>query len=160
MFKFYLKVKLKFMLKSSDIQSLKSNFEVKSYKKDEVIFPQGQIADGAYIVIKGLVHLKKEHKNANIVQHLGKIGPGDSFGAWYVLFESELRQVTALALADSELIFIPNKVLHEKLKSCDPFIIYCFRKWLDLIENKKVPVARSSLEKNRKNDPDFSKYEA
>ena len=99
MFKFYLKVKLKFMLKSSDLQSLKSNFEVKSYKKDEIIFPQGQMADGAYIVIKGLVNLKKEHKNASIVEHLGKIGPGDSFGAWYVLFESELRQVTAVALA-------------------------------------------------------------
>ena len=70
MFKFYVKVKLKFMLKYSDLQSLKSNFEVKSYKKDEVIFPQGQIADGAYIVIKGLVYLKKKHKNTNIDQHV------------------------------------------------------------------------------------------
>ncbi|MFL2679107.1 MAG: hypothetical protein ACJ0GH_01850 [Alphaproteobacteria bacterium] len=33
------------MLKSSDLQSLKSNFEVKSYKKAEVIFPQVQIAE-------------------------------------------------------------------------------------------------------------------
>ncbi len=91
---------------------------------------------------------------------LGKIDPGDSFGVWSVLFESELRQLNALALTDFELIFIPNKVLHEKLKSYDPVIIYCFRKWLDLIENKKVLIVRSSLKKNRKNDPDFSKYEA
>ena len=49
------------MLKTSDLQSLKKHFQVKSFKKGEVIFPQGQVANGAYIVIKGLVHLKKKH---------------------------------------------------------------------------------------------------
>ena len=127
------------MLKTSDLQSLKKHFQVKSFKKGEVIFPQGQVANGAYIVIKGLVHLKKKHKEAKIIQHIGDIGPGDSFGAWYILFESELRAVSAEAYEDCELIFIPNKILAKKLKNCDPFIIYCFRKWIDLFAQNKVP---------------------
>ena len=54
------------MLKTSDLQSLKKHFQVKSFKKGEVIFPQGQVANGAYIVIKGLVHLKKKHKEEKL----------------------------------------------------------------------------------------------
>ena len=48
------------MLKTNDLKSLKEHFEVKNFRKGEVIFPQGQIANGAYLVIKGLVHLKKK----------------------------------------------------------------------------------------------------
>ena len=144
------------MLKTSDLQSLKKHFRVKSFKKGEVIFPQGQVANGAYIVIKGLVHLKKKHKEAKIIQHIGDIGPGDSFGAWYILFESELRAVSAEAYEDCELIFIPNNILAEKLKKCDPFIIYCFRKWIDLFAHNKVPNTKQSDKQLKiKNDPNF-----
>ena len=144
------------MLKTSDLQSLKKHFQVKSFKKGEVIFPQGQLANGAYIVINGLVHLKKKHKEANIIQHIGDIGPGDSFGAWYILFESELRAVSAKACEDCELIFIPNNILAEKLKKCDPFIIYCFRKWIDLFAQNKVPnIKQSDKQLKIKNDPNF-----
>ena len=144
------------MLKTTDLQSLKKHFEVKTFRKGEVVFPQGQIANGAYVVIKGLVHLKKKHKKEQFIQHIGDIGPGDSFGAWYILFESELRAVSAEAYEDCELIFIPNNILAEKLKNCDPFIIYCFRKWIDLFAQNKVPnKKKSDKELKIKNDPIF-----
>ena len=147
------------MLKNFELKCLKNKFKTILCKKGMVIFPQGQIADGAYIVISGLIHLKKKHRDANIVEHIGNIGPGDSFGAWYVLFESKLRLFSAEAVEDTQLVFIPNKVLQEKLKSCDPFIIYCFRKWIDLINEKKVPVKENIVNKeNRNNDPNFSDY--
>ncbi|MBD23239.1 MAG: hypothetical protein CL572_06225 [Alphaproteobacteria bacterium] len=144
------------MLKTSDLQSLKKHYEVKNFKKGDVIFPQGQVANGAFIVIKGIVHLKKRHKQENFIQHIGDIGPGDSFGAWYILFESELRAVSAEAYEDCELIFIPNLILAKKLKNCDPFIIYCFRKWIDLFAKNKVPGKKVSKESSKiKNDPSF-----
>ena len=43
------------MLNDIDLNNLKSSFEVKKFKKGEVIFPQGQIADGAYVVVSGLI---------------------------------------------------------------------------------------------------------
>ena len=145
------------MLTSNDLGSLRDAFEVKKFKKGEVIFPQGQIANGAYVVLSGLVHLVKKHKVENIVEHLGNISAGDSFGAWYVLFESKLRPVSAFAKEDSELVFVPNEVLKEKLKNCDPFIIYCFRKWIDLMRHKKVPEDYSE-KKETKKDPVFDNY--
>ena len=147
------------MLTPSELENLKSFFKIKKFKRNEIIFPQGQVANGAYIVISGLIHLKKKHKSANMIEHIGKIGPGDTFGAWYILFESELRSVSAEAIKDSELVFIPNEILQKKLKSSDPFIIYCFRKWIDLIKQQKVPQNKSIVSKQaRKNDPNFSSY--
>jgi CRP-like cAMP-binding protein len=116
-----------------------------------VIFPQGQIADGAYVVISGLIGLKKKHHSENIIEHIGEISKGDTFGAWYILFESNLRQISAEATENSEVVFIPNDLLKQKLSKCDPFIIYCFRKWIDLISNKKVPKTNTLI----KNDPKF-----
>ena len=127
------------MLNEIDLNNLKSSFKIKKFKKGDVIFPQGQIADGAYVVISGLIGLKKKHYSENIIEHIGKISKGDTFGAWYILFESKLRFISAEAIEDSEVVFIPNDLLKKKLKNCDPFIIYCFRKWIDLISNKKVP---------------------
>ena len=143
------------MLKTTDLQGLKKLFEVKHFIKGDVIFPQGQMADGAYVVINGIVHLKKKHRKERFIEHIGDIGPGDSFGAWYILFDSELRAVSAEAHVDCELIFIPNNILAEKLKSCDPFIIYCFRKWIDLFAQKKVPIKKESNNQIIKNDPSF-----
>ena len=144
------------MLKTNELQSLKEHFEVKKFRKGEFIFPQGQIANGAYVVIKSLVHFKKKHKQEEFIQHIGNIGPSDSFGAWYILFESELRAVSAEAFEDCELIFIPNNFLAKKLKNCNPFIIYCFRKWIDLFAQKKVPTIKISHKKLKiKNDPNF-----
>ena len=43
------------------------------------------MADRAYVVINGIVHLKKKHRKERFIEHIGDIGPGDSFGAWYIL---------------------------------------------------------------------------
>ena len=148
-----------FMLQKFELECLKNKYNTIVCNEGDIIFPQGQIANGAYIVISGLIHLKKKHKDENLIEHLGNIGPGDTFGAWYVLFESKLRMVSAEAVKKSELVFIPNKVLEEKLKSCDPFIIYCFRKWIDLIGNKKGPIKEKTVDKvNRSNDPKFNEF--
>ena len=55
-----------------------------------------------------------------MIEHIGTIKKGDTFGAWYVLFESNLRPLSAEANEDSELIFIPNDILVNKLKNSDP----------------------------------------
>ena len=104
------------MLSDIDLENLKKSFSIKIFRKGEIIFPQGAEADGAYIVIRGSVVLKKHHKNEKLIEHIGTISKGDTFGAWYVLFESKLRPLSAEASETTELIFIPNKLLIEKIK--------------------------------------------
>ncbi len=127
------------MLSDIELNKLKNSFKIKKFIKDDIIFPQGAEADGAYIVISGSVTLKKHHQKNKMIEHIGTIKKGDTFGAWYVLFESNLRPLSAEANEDSELIFIPNDILINKLKNSDPFIIYCFRKWIDLTSKNIVP---------------------
>ena len=127
------------MLSNLELNQLKKSFKIKKFVKGEIIFPQGAEADGAYIVISGSVTLKKHYYKSNMIEHIGTIKRGDTFGAWYVLFESNLRPLSAEANEESELILIPNDILVDKLNKSDPFIIYCFRKWIDLTSKNIVP---------------------
>ena len=136
------------MLSDIELNKLKNSFKIKKFIKDDIIFPQGAEADGAYIVISGSVTLKKHHQKNKMIEHIGTIKKGDTFGAWYVLFESNLRPLSAEANEDSELIFIPNDILVNKLKNSDPFIIYCFRKWIDLTSKNIVPKKKVLNENN------------
>ena len=136
------------MLSDIELNKLKNSFNIKKFIKGDIIFPEGAEADGAYIVISGSVILKKHHQKSKIIEHIGTIKKGDTFGAWYVLFESNLRPLSAEAKEDSELIFIPNDILVNKLKNSDPFIIYCFRKWIDLTSKNIVPKKKVLNENN------------
>jgi len=127
------------MLSHLELNKLKKSFKIKKFIKGDIIFAQGAEADGAYIVISGSVILKKHHYKNKMIEHVGTIKKGDTFGAWYVLFESNLRLLSAEANEESELIFIANDILVDKLKKSDPFIIYCFRKWIDLTSKNIVP---------------------
>ena len=60
--------------------------------------------------------MKKKHHSENIIEHIGEISKGDTFGAWYILFESNLRQISAEATENSEVVFIPNDLLKQKRK--------------------------------------------
>ena len=138
------------MLSHLELNKLKNSFKIKKFIKGDVIFPQGAVADGAYIVISGSVLLKKHHYKSKMIEHIGTIKKGDTFGAWYVLFESDLRPLSAESNEDSELIFIPNDILVDKLKKSDPFILYCFRKWIDLTSKNVVP--KKNVLKNNNSD--------
>jgi CRP-like cAMP-binding protein len=138
------------MLSHLELNKLKNSFKTKKFVKGDVIFPQGAVADGAYIVISGSVLLKKHHYKSKMIEHIGTITKGDTFGAWYVLFESDLRPLSAESNEDSELIFIPNDILVDKLKKSDPFILYCFRKWIDLTSKNVVP--KKDVLKNNNSD--------
>ena len=85
------------MLSDIELNKLKNSFKIKNFIKGEIIFPQGAEADGAYIVISGSVTLKKHHQKNKMIEHIGTIKKGDTFGAWYVLFESNLRPLSAEA---------------------------------------------------------------
>ena len=47
------------MISHLELNKLKNSFKIKKFIKGDIIFPQGAVADGAYIVISGSVLLKK-----------------------------------------------------------------------------------------------------
>jgi CRP-like cAMP-binding protein len=72
------------------------------FKKDQVIFKEGEFSDALYLVIDGQIRLEREKKLVMIAK--GK----DVFGTW-ALFDDEPRVVTATTLEDTHLLKIDKE---------------------------------------------------
>jgi len=72
------------------------------FKKDQVIFKEGEFSDALYLVIDGQIRLERENKLVMIAK--GK----DVFGTW-ALFDDEPRVVTATTAEDAHLLKIDKE---------------------------------------------------
>jgi len=71
---------------------------------DEILFSEGAIADGAYILVSGA--LQSSHDGANSVGPLIR-EQGTTFGE-LALIVNKPRPATVTALQNSELVFVPR----------------------------------------------------
>jgi CRP-like cAMP-binding protein len=78
------------------------------FKKDQVIFKEGEFSDALYLVIDGQVRLEREKKLVMIAK--GK----DVFGTW-ALFDDEPRVVTANTIEDCHLLKIDKEDFYDLL---------------------------------------------
>ncbi len=72
------------------------------FKKDQVIFKEGEFSYALYFVIDGQIRLEREKKLVMIAK------AKDVFGAW-ALFDDEPRVVTATTFEDSHLLKIDKE---------------------------------------------------
>jgi DNA-binding response OmpR family regulator len=105
-----------FMNEMSQIDSLKKLTEervVRTYKRKDNIYEEGQFARGVYFIIKGKV---KTFKSNEIGKELitGLYKEGDFFG-YLSLIEDEQYNDTATTLEDSEICMIPKEDFFELL---------------------------------------------
>jgi CRP-like cAMP-binding protein len=90
----------------------------KSFKKDEAILLEGDKPTSVGIVISGDVHIVKDDYfgNRNIIAH---VKPGGMFGDAFVCAGAETTPVTAVANADSEILFIDyNRIITNCPSTC------------------------------------------
>ena len=82
----------------------KHSFEFENYKKDDVVFTEGMIADGFYIVQRGeFKNTYKKTKDGKVFKKFYK--KGDHFGS-RVILQGGRRTGTITALKDSEVLKI------------------------------------------------------
>ncbi len=72
------------------------------FKKDQIIFKEGEFPDALYLVINGQIRLERENKLVMIAR------PKNVFGTW-ALFDDEPRIVTATTIEDSHLLRIDKE---------------------------------------------------
>lgn len=72
------------------------------FKKDQVVFKEGEFSDALYLIIEGQVKLERENKLVMIAKEK------DVFGTW-ALFDDEPRVVTAITFEDSHLLKIDKE---------------------------------------------------
>ncbi len=90
-------------------------------KAGEVIYAQGDVSDGAYIIIEGRVKISRDE--AGDVHAIATLDAGALLGEVGAIEESP-RSVTATAITESKLFFINSLTFRRVFKDGDPFVRY------------------------------------
>ena len=88
--------------------------QVRSYRKDEVIFHEGDSGDGLFIVVKGSVRISK--RSATGEEALAVLEPHAFFGEM-ALIDFSPRAADAIANEPTDLFFIPLKELRSLIEA-------------------------------------------
>ena len=84
-----------------ELRELDELLHERSYQKDEVIFDQGDVGLGLFIVVRGRAKALSSHA---ALQHLApEFGPGDFFGE-LALFEEAERTARVVAIEPTEVL--------------------------------------------------------
>ena len=106
---------------------LSKMFSSRKLEKNEVLFKEGDTLGDAYIIKYGEIKLLKHQFQVDFVS------AGEVVGIFNVFFDNKVRMFTAIALTKGEVFIIPEKYLRDILNKVDPFVKYCFRSFLPLL---------------------------
>ena len=116
---------MNFFDKNTDLTKM---FSSRSLEKNDVLFREGDTLGDAYIIKYGEIELQKNKFKVEVVS------PGEIVGIFNILFDNKTRMFTAVALTKGEVFIIPENYLRGLLEKSDPFVRYCFRTFLPLLE--------------------------
>ena len=113
-----------------DFDSLARKFSRRFLKVGDVLFREGDTNGDGFIIETGELVLTRQHQD--IVERAALLNEGEVVGVWKILFNNESRFFTAVANRDTSVIVIPEAHLKLLIDQADPFLLHCFRKWLDV----------------------------
>jgi signal transduction histidine kinase len=96
-------------LLSSELHDLKRTAQRRSFHADEVIFKEGDVGDGIYVVEEGEVEISTMI-NKEEARPLASLGPNAFFGEMAVL-DGQPRSATVTAKTDTAALFIPREAI-------------------------------------------------
>lgn len=96
-------------LNEEELQIINELTRVKKYKKDEIIFFEGEKGDYIYIIKKGQVKMLKMNQNGD--EQILNIFKENDILAEVIVFDKENYPATAIALNDVELFAIDSQKL-------------------------------------------------
>ncbi|RDH81609.1 MAG: hypothetical protein DIZ80_16185 [endosymbiont of Galathealinum brachiosum] len=91
----------------------------KDYPLDSLIFSDGDPADCAYIIEKGMVEVSIIKDEKKLI--IALLTDGDLLGEM-ALIDDHVRNATAIAIEDSQLIVIPREYIKHKIDISDPTV--------------------------------------
>lgn len=102
-------------LADSDLARVAEIVQERKYARGELIFSDGDEADGFYVVAEGRVKIfKLSSEGKEQILHI--FGPGEPFGEVPV-FSGKVFPANAQAIAKSRLLFIPRKAFIELISA-------------------------------------------
>lgn len=97
------------LLKPEQLELFKSTCETHHYRKNQIIFKEGEEADSLQILMSGKVKIYKDGVGGRgqIVRMISELG----FFGYRALFAEEVYITTAISLEESTILSIPKDVL-------------------------------------------------
>ena len=113
-----------------DFDKLAANFSRRFLEAGDVLFREGDTNGDGFIVETGELELVRNEGDTKI--RTAVLGEGEVLGVWKILFANDVRYFTAKATIKTAVLVIPEIHLQSMLDQADPFLLHCFRKWLDV----------------------------
>jgi predicted acylesterase/phospholipase RssA/CRP-like cAMP-binding protein len=109
-------------------------------QRGEELFRQGDVADGAYIIVSGLLRAAVVSDGSERV--IDEVGPGEWVGEMALLAQNN-RSATVYAARDSELLWLPNMLFEQLMTQYPKAIFETSRRLVRRLEEQmKSPVKR------------------
>ena len=113
----------------------------KVYAEGTYIFRKGEIGTRAFIIEDGKVEIWNDVDGEH--QRLGVVQKGGVFGEM-ALIDDEPRMASASAMTKTVCIVVPGRMLKDKLKDADPFIVALLRLFVENIRSTASRRRRAS----------------
>ncbi|MFV0559753.1 MAG: Crp/Fnr family transcriptional regulator [Enterococcus sp.] len=121
-----------------EFQLLKENVLLRSYKKGQILFDEGDSRNRVYFLTKGLVRLERYDESATYYYY--DYVPKKTLFPTSGLFEECCYTYTAQALTDIETFYLPIK-LYERLSVSNPKqLLYLVRHIGKIVENNELRI--------------------
>jgi len=114
-------------LLTAELQTLKRTALKLSFRAGQVIFKEGNVGDGVYVVEEGGVKISARI-NEREERILSRLGPGTFFGEMAVL-DDEPRSATATAEVNTVVSFIPREEMLRALEHSPKLLISLVREF-------------------------------
>ena len=107
----------------------------REYRKGEAVFCRGERIDSVALLLEGSIHIQKEDYWGNL-SILNEIAEGEIFGEVYACLGSEEILNNAVAVKDSEVLFLDVKRILTMCPSACPFHGRLIRNLLSVLAQK------------------------
>lgn len=126
--------------------------DIVSFKKNEVIFKEGDPADRMFVVKSGTIRLSvgptldKADDPSAAPLDVALLGTGQLFGEM-ALFDKRARSATATAESDVELVSLPYKKLEQELNTMPEWVQAALKSL-----SEKIRLSNQQLLRSQKKD--------
>lgn len=102
--------------------------QIRTLKKDEIIFREGEEGDCAYLIESGRVIVYVEKNGQEIPLKI--LGKGEIFGEMSMI-DNSLRSASCKTKSDVKLIVVTKDQLRDRIRVTDPIVLLLLRAFLD-----------------------------
>ena len=122
-------------LSEGDLIAIAQNSEGRKYREGDILFREGDDADGLYLVLSGQLQFSVTTPDGNSSRLIGEAGPGEYIGE-FSLLDGKPRSATVKASKNSEITFLSDKAFEVLLNLRPTVARGVHRKLADIVRRR------------------------